>query len=153
MAKSKANGVAVDGNSTLTYRRAHPGGGTLGRCSYGIPGVAGIVVFDVALFLPGAPPAMLTLAGVTLAAPTARKVAGVTSAVVATAAQAVARNTGAPLAGPSKVAAAARKAAARTVAATTPAVPATPAVDAPSAPVAASAGTLAASMAAMPLRG
>lgn len=106
---NKVNGKnAVDGNSTLTYRRAHPGGGTLGRCSYGIPGVAGIVVFDVALFLPGTPPATLTLQGVTLAAPTARNVAGVTSAVVAAANGKVAAVAGRPILQPRKVAAVAQ---------------------------------------------
>lgn len=91
--------------SVLHYRRAHPGGGPLGRCSYGVPGVAGIVVFDVALFLPGAPPATLTLAGVTLATPTPRNVAGVTSAVVAGANGAAAVAAGTPIATPAAVAA------------------------------------------------
>lgn len=37
---------APQGNFSLTYRREHPGN----RCSYGIPGNAGIVVFDRGLF-------------------------------------------------------------------------------------------------------
>lgn len=87
----------------LHYRRSHPGGGPLGRCSYGVPGVPGIVVFDVALFLPGAPPATLTL-DVALATPQPRNVAGVTSAVVAAGNAAVAASTGKAIATPAKVA-------------------------------------------------
>lgn len=69
-------------NFTLSFRRNHPGGGPLGRCSYGLAGVPGIVVFDLGLFPGGVAPATITL-DVQLAEPTARKVAGVTSAVVA----------------------------------------------------------------------
>lgn len=39
-------------NNTLVYRRDHPGN----RCSYGIAGVSGIVVFDKGLFLDGVAP-------------------------------------------------------------------------------------------------
>jgi hypothetical protein len=46
-------------NYTLTYRRDHPGGGALGRCSYGIAGVNGIVVFDYTLFADGKAPATI----------------------------------------------------------------------------------------------
>lgn len=49
--------VAPASNHTLTYRKNHPNG----RCSYGIAGVAGIVVFDLKLFADGKPPATLTL--------------------------------------------------------------------------------------------
>lgn len=73
---------ATVASGTLFYRRQHPGGGPLGRCSYGLPGVAGIVVFDMGLFAGGVAPATITV-NCALAAPTARKVAGVTSAVVA----------------------------------------------------------------------
>lgn len=79
-------------STTLVYRRQHPGGGALGRCSYGIAGCKGIVVVDMALFAPallaannGLPPATLTLVGVAMAVPTVRTAAGVTSAVVAAA--------------------------------------------------------------------
>lgn len=44
-------------NYTLTYRRDHPGN----RCSYGIMGVAGIVVFDKGLFGDGVAPAVITM--------------------------------------------------------------------------------------------
>ena len=44
-------------NHTLTYRRTHPGN----RASYGIAGVAGIVVFDLKLFADGKPPATVVL--------------------------------------------------------------------------------------------
>ena len=45
-------------NFTLTYRRNHPGN----RCSYGIAGNSGIVVFDEGLFAPGVtPPATIVL--------------------------------------------------------------------------------------------
>lgn len=87
----------------LHYRRAHPGGGPLGRCSYGIPGVPGIVVFDVALFLPGAPPATIAV-NVALATPAPRNVAGVTSAVVAAANVAAATVAGTAIATPATVA-------------------------------------------------
>lgn len=48
-------------NHVIMYRRDHPGGGALGRCSYGIAGVPGIVVFDKSLFPDGVPPASITL--------------------------------------------------------------------------------------------
>ncbi len=44
-------------NHVLTYRRDHP----QNRCSYGISGVSGIVVFDKGMFLDGNPPATITL--------------------------------------------------------------------------------------------
>jgi hypothetical protein len=45
-------------NHDLIYRRDHPGD----RCSYGIAGVPGIVVFDKGLFAdPSAPPPVITL--------------------------------------------------------------------------------------------
>lgn len=47
-------------NYRLEYRRDHPGGGALGRCSYGIAGVSGIVVFDKSLFVGGVAPASIT---------------------------------------------------------------------------------------------
>lgn len=121
-----ASKTVTTANNVLHYRRAHPGGGVLGRCSYGVPGVPGIVVFDVALFLPGAPPATLTLS-CPLAAPVARNVAGVTSAVVAAGAATVATKAGKPVATPATVAQAARKAVAAVVAATPATAQATPA--------------------------
>lgn len=90
-------------NFTLTYRRQHPGGGPLGRCSYGLAGVAGIVVFDMGLFPNGVAPATITL-DVALAQPTARKVAGVTSAVVAQANSTQAAEVGTAIATPVEVA-------------------------------------------------
>lgn len=90
---------------TLTFRRNHPGGGPLGRCSYGVAGVPGIVVFDLGLFPGGVAPTTITL-DVTLAEPVARKVAGVTSAVVAGANVAQAQAAQAPaIASPAAVAA------------------------------------------------
>lgn len=60
---------AVTPNFTLTYRREHPGD----RCSYGITGVPGIVVFDKALFAdPTNIPHTITLS-VELALPRADK--------------------------------------------------------------------------------
>lgn len=47
-------------NYTVMYRRDHPGGGALGRCSFGINGVSGIIVFDKALFA-GAVPSIITM--------------------------------------------------------------------------------------------
>lgn len=44
-------------NNILTYRRDHPGE----RCSYGIAGVPGIVVFDKGLFADGVAPPTITL--------------------------------------------------------------------------------------------
>lgn len=105
-----AQATPVQGSYTLHYRRQHPGGGALGRCSYGVPGVAGIVVFDMALFAGAVAPATITL-NVALAAPTARKVAGVTSAVVAAGNAAVAAAAGTPIATPATVAAVAAPAA------------------------------------------
>ena len=92
----------------LTFRRNHPGGGALGRCSYGVPGVPGIVVFDLGLFPGGVAPATIEL-NVNLSAPTVRAVAGVTSAVVATANVEQASATGAAIASPAKVAKVAAK--------------------------------------------
>lgn len=48
-------------NHTVTFRRTHPGGGVKGRCSYGIQGVSGIIVFDVALFEGGVMPETITM--------------------------------------------------------------------------------------------
>lgn len=106
MAKLKTDVAVVVAvaETVLQFRRMHPGGGVLGRCSYGIPGVPGIVVFDVALFSDGKPPATITIP-FAMAQPTARKVAAVTSAVVAGANTAVAQSTGTPIATPAKVAA------------------------------------------------
>lgn len=97
--ESTVNAVAA----TLHFRRMHPGGGSLGRCSYGVPGVPGIVVFDLGLFANGVPPATITI-NVALAAPQARKVAGVTSAVVAAANVGVAQAAGTAIAEPAQVA-------------------------------------------------
>lgn len=47
----------VGPNFVLTYRRDHPGD----RCSYGIAGNAGIVVFDKGLFKDGVAPPTITL--------------------------------------------------------------------------------------------
>ena len=52
---------AAGPNYTVTYRRDHPGGGALGRCSYGIPGVSGIIVFDKSLFIDGVQPQSITM--------------------------------------------------------------------------------------------
>lgn len=59
MAKNKTatETVASDTNNTLTYRRDHPGN----RCSYGIAGVPGIVVFDKGMFLDGTAPATIEM--------------------------------------------------------------------------------------------
>lgn len=102
--------------TTLHYRRNHPGGGVLGRCSYGVPGLPGIVVFDLALFASGLPPATLVVQGMQAAQPTARRAAGVTSAVVAQAATTVAQVTATPLASPATVASVAQVQAAQVVA-------------------------------------
>ena len=91
-------------SGVITFRRTHPGGGVLGRCSYGVAGVPGIVVFDVALFAGGVMPETITLMGVALAQPTARRVAGVTSAVVAQGNLNTAQAAGAPIATPATVA-------------------------------------------------
>src|SRR4051812_15310429 len=93
------NGVAAPATTTLHFRRMHPGGGALGRCSFGIPGVPGIVVVDVAMFVGGVVPQTLVV-NLAMATPAPRNVAAVTSAVVAGAANAVATATGAPLATP-----------------------------------------------------
>ena len=42
-------------NHTLTYRKNHPNG----RCSYGVAGVPGIVVFDLKQYADGKPPATI----------------------------------------------------------------------------------------------
>jgi hypothetical protein len=47
----------VTENKVLTYRRDHPGD----RCSYGVAGVPGIVVFDKGLFADGVAPPTITL--------------------------------------------------------------------------------------------
>lgn len=107
---------------TLTYRRRHPGGGALGRCSYGIPGVKGIVVFDVALFKDGNPPATIEVPGVEFAEPALKAGSGVTSAVVADANSAVASNTGSAIASPAEVAKVASAKAAEVVEASKPAL-------------------------------
>src|SRR4051794_3126568 len=52
-----ATATATATNHTLTYRRTHPND----RCSYGIAGVPGIVVFDVKLFADGKPPKTIVL--------------------------------------------------------------------------------------------
>jgi len=44
-------------NSTLTFRKTHP----KNRCSYGVPGVPGIVVFDIGLFAGKKPPRSILL--------------------------------------------------------------------------------------------
>ena len=44
-------------NKMLTYRKNHPNN----RCSYGVEGVSGIVVFDMKLFAGGKPPKSITL--------------------------------------------------------------------------------------------
>ncbi len=49
--------AAQASNHTLTYRKAHPGN----RVSYGVAGVAGIVVVDLKLFANGKPPATIVL--------------------------------------------------------------------------------------------
>ena len=117
---NETNGTAAAGTTTLHFRRFHPGGGVLGRCSYGIPGVPGIIVFDMGMFPDGKAPATLVL-NYTMAQPTARKVAGVTSAVVAAANVAVAEKTETAIAEPAAVAATAATAAAAIVAAAAPA--------------------------------
>lgn len=105
---AQATAFAATQGTVLHYRRAHPGGGVLGRCSYSSnSGCGGIVVFDVAMFANGIAPATIVLQGLTLAGPTARKVAGVTSAVVAAGVAGVALAAGTPIAAPATVAAAA----------------------------------------------
>jgi len=89
--------------NTITFRRLHPGGGPLGRCSYGVAGVSGIVVFDMGLFPGGIAPTTITLS-CELSQPVACTVAAVTSAVVAKANVDVAKATSAPIASPAKVA-------------------------------------------------
>lgn len=55
---SAVGGASASGeNHTLVYRRDHP----QNRSSYGIAGVAGIVVFDKGLFADGTPPPSITL--------------------------------------------------------------------------------------------
>jgi len=44
-------------NYTIVYRREHP----QNRCSYGISGVSGIIVFDKSLFAGGVPPETITM--------------------------------------------------------------------------------------------
>lgn len=131
------NGNGNNGNAqatataTLHYRRQHPGGGALGRCSYGLPGVAGIVVFDMGLFAPtllaangGLPPATITI-NVAMATPQARTANNVTSAVVAQANTAAAAAAAAPaIAAPAQVAQVAQVAGSAVVAAAATATPA-----------------------------
>lgn len=103
--------------NTLTFRRFHPGGGPLGRCSYGLPGVAGIVVFDVGLFPGGEVPSTITV-DCTLAEPVVRPtVARVTSAVVAKANVQQAQVSDTAIAAPAEVAQVAKVAASHVVAA------------------------------------
>lgn len=111
-----ANENSAPVTTTLFFRRMHPGGGPLGRCSYGIPGVPGIVVFDVGMFLGGICPATIVLP-LAMAAPAARKVAAVTSAVVAAANTTVAVESGTAIATPPAVAAVVAEGAAVVVAA------------------------------------
>ena len=105
-----SNATAAETFTTLVYRKQHPGGGSLGRCSYGVAGVPGIVVFDMGLFSPetlasngGMPPATLTI-NVAFSAPKVRKAANVTSAVVAAANTAQAAAKAEPIATPAQVA-------------------------------------------------
>lgn len=91
-------------STTLTYRRDHPGGGALGRVSYGLAGVPGIVVFDRGMFPDGIVPKTITI-DCAMVAPKQRAVAGVTSAVVAATNTAVAQTTDQPIASPATVAA------------------------------------------------
>jgi len=117
--------------TVLHYRRAHPGGGPLGRCSDGIPGVHGIVVFDLGMFVGGVAPATITLP-FAMATPAPRQaVARVTSAVVAAGTQAVAQATGTPVATPATVATAAPAIVAALPAATALTTPAQVAAQAP----------------------
>jgi hypothetical protein len=53
----QAAAPAATPNHTLVYRRDHP----QNRCSYGISGVPGIVVFDKSLFANGTPPPVIVL--------------------------------------------------------------------------------------------
>lgn len=114
--ETPANPVPEVVASVLQFRRFHPGGGPLGRCSYGIAGVPGIVVFDMGLFAGGIAPQTITI-NVELAKPMPRKVAGVTSAVVAGANSAQATVAGTAIATPAEVAAVASKVGATVVAA------------------------------------
>lgn len=120
-----ATATATTPATTLHYRRAHPGGGALGRCSYGIPGVPGIVVFDLGMFIGGIAPATITLP-FAMATPAPRGVAAVTSAVVAAGNAAVAVATGTPIATPATVATVAAPAAVAALATAATPTPATP---------------------------
>ncbi len=88
---------------TLNFRRNHPGGGPLGRVSYGLAGVPGIVVFDLGMFAGGVAPATITI-DAAMAEPKVRNAAAVTSAVVAGANVAQAQAAGAAIAEPAAVA-------------------------------------------------
>ena len=55
--ETPATDAATTVNHLLTYRRDHPGD----RCSYGIAGNSGIVVFDKGLFVGGVAPATITV--------------------------------------------------------------------------------------------
>lgn len=112
MATNNTNAATV--TATLHYRRAHPGGGALGRVSYGLAGVPGIVVFDLGLFAGGIAPATITL-NVAMAAPMPRNVAGVTSAVVAAGNTQAAQAASTAIAAPAAVAAIAGKVAGKVV--------------------------------------
>jgi hypothetical protein len=114
-AKVTAVPVVEASGTVLVYRRQHPGGGPLGRCSYGIPGVPGIAVFDMGMFANGTAPASITV-NLAMAVPSPRKVAGVTSAVVASANTQVAQATAMPIAPPAGVAAVASTVASNIVA-------------------------------------
>lgn len=115
--KIEAGSEAQPVQAVMQFRRLHPGGGPLGRCSYGFPGVPGIVVFDVALFANGVPPATIVV-NFAAAQPQSRKAAGVTSAVVAAVNSAQAAVTGSAIAPPAQVAQVAQVAGNAVVAAT-----------------------------------
>ena len=73
MSKNKATKQpTATSNNTLTYRKNHPGN----RCSFGIPGVPGIVVFDKRLFADGKAPKSIVL-DCDLAVPAAKPAAKV----------------------------------------------------------------------------
>jgi hypothetical protein len=55
MAKKVKN--AEPTTNTLTFRKTHP----KNRCSFGVKGVPGIVVFDCGLFADGKPPKTITV--------------------------------------------------------------------------------------------
>lgn len=57
VAPSEQATAVAQHNYVIVYRRDHPGN----RCSYGIAGVPGIVVFDKGLFAGGVAPASITM--------------------------------------------------------------------------------------------